>query len=88
MTKIYKKVLETNFEAALIKAKKTTTPLPPDVKLKLYALYKIATKNQENPTGDKPLINAFKANALFQAKHLSRKKAMEAYIALVNKEIS
>jgi diazepam-binding inhibitor (GABA receptor modulating acyl-CoA-binding protein) len=49
--------------------------------LKLYALYKIATKNQENPSGDKPLINAFKANALFQAKHMNIETAMLEYIS-------
>ena len=54
--------------------------------LKLYALYKIATKNQENPSGDKPLISAFKANALFQAKHMSIETAMLEYIAIVKEE--
>jgi diazepam-binding inhibitor (GABA receptor modulator, acyl-CoA-binding protein) len=56
--------------------------------LKLYALYKIATKNQENPSGDKPLISAFKANALFQAKHINIETAMLEYIAIVEKEVS
>ena len=56
--------------------------------LKLYALYKIGTKNQENPSGDKPLISAFKVNALFQAKHINIETAMLEYIAIVEKEVS
>lgn len=56
--------------------------------LKLYALYKIATKNQENPSGDKPLISAFKVNALFQAKHINIETAILEYIAIVEKEVS
>jgi acyl-CoA-binding protein len=68
------------------KVNSSNKSLPPDTMLKLYALYKIATKNQENPSGDKPLISAFKANALFQAKHMSIETAMLEYIAIVAKE--
>ena len=64
-----------------------TQPLPADILLKLYAYYKIANKNSKHPQSKIPLINAFKANALIQAKNISREEAMHNYIALVSKEI-
>ncbi len=78
--------LEADFNKAVARVNSSKKSLPPDTMLKLYALYKIATKNQENPSGDKPLINAFKANALFQAKHMSIETAMLKYITIVEKE--
>jgi len=57
-------------------------PLPPDVLLNLYAYYKIANQNKNHPGSKTPLINAFKSNALIQAKNLKPKEAMEAYIKL------
>ncbi|MDB4767395.1 acyl-CoA-binding protein [Flavobacteriaceae bacterium] len=78
--------LEADFNKAVARVNSSNKSLPPDTMLKLYALYKIATKNQENPSGDKPLINAFKANALFQAKHMSIETAMLKYITIVEKE--
>ena len=78
--------LEADFNKAVARVNSSKKSLPPDTMLKLYALYKIATKNQENPSGDKPLINAFKANALFQAKHMSIETAMLEYITIVEKE--
>ncbi|WP_437399397.1 acyl-CoA-binding protein [Flagellimonas lutimaris] len=64
-----------------------TDPLPADLLLKLYAYFKIANKNFDNPGSRTPLINAFKANALFQAKRISVEEAMEKYVALVEKEL-
>jgi len=55
--------------------------------LKLYAYYKIANKNFDNPGSKTPLINAFKANALIQAQNISREEAMKAYIKLVKTEV-
>jgi len=78
--------IESDFNKAVDKVNSSNKSLPPDTMLKLYALYKIATNNQENPSGDKPLISAFKANALFQAKHMSIETAMLEYIAIVAKE--
>lgn len=78
--------IESDFNKAVDKVNSSNKSLPPDTMLKLYALYKIATKNQENPSGDKPLISAFKANALFQAKHMSIETAMLEYITIVAKE--
>jgi len=53
----------------------------------LYAYYKIANKNYNNPGSKTPLINAFKANALIQAQNIDRKEAMDLYVNLVQKEI-
>ncbi len=64
-----------------------TDPLPADLLLKLYAYYKIANKNLNNPRSKTPLINAFKANALIQAQKVKPEEAMEFYIDLVKKEI-
>jgi len=61
--------------------------MPADLLLKLYAFYKIANKNYNNPGSKTPLINAFKANALIQAKNISRDNAMKSYIKLVKKEL-
>ncbi len=58
-------------------------PLPADTLLKLYAYYKIANENKNHPGSKTPLINAFKANALIQAKDLAPKAAMTAYIKMV-----
>ena len=61
-----------------------TEPLPADILLKIYAYYKIATENYSNPGSSKPLINAFKMNALIQAQDMSIKKASKLYIETVN----
>jgi acyl-CoA-binding protein len=80
------KKLETDFLKAVSYMNNYTEVLPADILLKLYAYYKIANENFNNPGSRTPLINAFKANALIQAKNLSRKDAMKRYIALVKKE--
>lgn len=79
--------LNRDFNAAVDYVNSYTEPLPADFLLKLYAYYKIANKNHNNPGSTTPLINAFKANALIQAKDISREKAMKEYIKLVKKEI-
>ncbi len=80
--------LQANFEKAVAFVNNYKEPLPPDLLLKLYAYYKIANKNYNNPGSKTPLINAFKANALIQAQNIEPEGAMEMYIALVKKEIS
>ncbi|MBD0852362.1 acyl-CoA-binding protein [Maribacter arenosus] len=82
-----KETLRKNFEEAVAEVNNYTEALPADLLLKLYAYYKIANKNFDNPGSKTPLINAFKANALIQARNISRREAMESYIALVKKEI-
>lgn len=79
--------LNRDFETAVAFVNSYTEPLPADLLLKLYAYYKIANKNQNHPGSRTPLINAFKANALIQAKNISREKAMKEYVKLVKKEI-
>ncbi|RAV28464.1 acyl-CoA-binding protein [Sinomicrobium soli] len=75
--------LDKAFEDAVERVNNYTAPLPADFLLRLYAYYKIANKNYDNPGSRKPLINAFKANALFQARNVSEREAKEKYIDLV-----
>ncbi|MGB7393117.1 MAG: acyl-CoA-binding protein [Pricia sp.] len=77
------KKLHTDFENAVAYVNDYTQPMPADLLLKLYAYFKIANKNYENPGSSTPLINAFKANALIQARKMNREQAMKAYIKLV-----
>lgn len=82
-----KEKLHTDFLEAVEFINNYTKPLPADLLLKLYAYYKIANKNFSNPGSKTPLINAFKANALIQAKNIDREEAMKRYIRLVKKEV-
>lgn len=82
-----KKKLHINFEEAVAYVNNFTEPIPADVLLKLYAYYKIANANFDNPGSKTPLINAFKVNALFQAKNMNEKQAMKSYIALVSEAL-
>mgnify|MGYP003671151548 CR=1 FL=1 len=75
--------LHLRFTEAVAFVNSYTEPLPADVLLKLYAYYKIANQNRNDPGSKTPLINAFKANALIQAKNLDRREAMLGYIKLV-----
>lgn len=78
------------FKKAYERASNTTIQLPPDVMLHLYAYYKHAIHSEGfyTPSGDSELRNAFKLNALFQVKDLSKKEAKIRYIDLVNKYIT
>ncbi|GAA0873163.1 hypothetical protein GCM10009117_23100 [Gangjinia marincola] len=75
--------LNTAFKAAVEKVNHHDQPFPADFLLKLYAHYKIATKSNTYPGGSNPLINAFKANALFQLQNTTVSKAKKGYITLV-----
>ncbi|RNC91614.1 MAG: acyl-CoA-binding protein [Allomuricauda sp.] len=79
--------LKKQFDDAVAMVNRYDKPLPADLLLKLYAYYKIANKNFENPGSKTPLINAFKANALIQAQNISVEEAMKNYIKLAKKEI-
>jgi len=60
--------------------------LPPDVMLRLYAYYKLATKNRpdfSNKAYDNSIRNAFKFNAFTQLKGISIKVAKIEYIKIV-----
>lgn len=82
-----KKNLRSDFEAAVSFVNEYEAPIPADILLKLYAYYRVAHKNYKNPGSKTPLINAFKANALIQAQHISIDEAMESYIKLVRDEL-
>ncbi len=73
-------ILDKEFESAVDRVSKHFEPFPADVLLKLYAYYKIATRNKVLPQGGNPLINAFKTNALFQAQNLTQNEAKVHYI--------
>ncbi|MGW9685587.1 acyl-CoA-binding protein [Flagellimonas sp. 2504JD1-5] len=79
--------LNIQFREAVAFVNSYTEPMPADLLLKLYAYFKIANKNYDNPGSKTPLINAFKANALFQAKNISVEEAMLKYIELVDAKI-
>ncbi len=77
--------LDERFEIAFEIASAMTQKLPPDVMLKFYAYYKLATKGKtySTPSGESPLRNAFKLNAMFQLNTISEDEAKEKYIELV-----
>ncbi len=77
--------LDEKFNKAFEIASAMTQKLPPDTMLKFYAYYKLATKGKtySTPSGQSPLRNAFKLNAMFQLNNLSEEEAKEKYIELV-----
>jgi len=78
------KTLEIKFQEAVKRVNAYTEPFPADTLLRLYAYYKKATNDYGRPSSSKAIINAFKTNALFQAKDISEEKAKRIYIDLVN----
>ncbi len=78
------KELDNEFQEAVNRVNAHTDPFPADFLLRLYAYYKKATNNYEQPSSKKPIINAFKANALFQIKDITEDEAKSTYIELVN----
>ncbi|MCW5519308.1 acyl-CoA-binding protein [Aureitalea sp. L0-47] len=75
--------LDIEFQKAVDSINGHKDPFPADVLLRLYAYYKRATNDEDRPSGGKPLINAFKTNALFQTQHLTVDEAKELYIETV-----
>ena len=78
-----KNTLKEEFEKAVNIVNSYQQPLPADFLLTIYALYKKATNDVDKPSSSREIINAFKTNALFQIKHLSREDATKAYIKTV-----
>ena len=76
--------LNIEFEDAVERINSFTEPFPADFLLRLYAYFKKATHNYERPSSSKPIINAFKTNALFQVKSVTPDEAKRIYIDLVN----
>jgi len=75
--------LHTEFIEAVARINAHSEPFPADFLLRLYAYYKKATNNYSRPSSSKPIINAFKTNALFQIKDVSEDEAKRIYIDLV-----
>ncbi|WP_411895965.1 acyl-CoA-binding protein [Winogradskyella sp. A2] len=78
------KKLDIEFDEAVDRVNGHTEPFPADFLLRLYAYYKKATNDYGRPNSRKPIINAFKTNALFQIQDISEDQAKEEYIKLVN----
>lgn len=76
--------LNITFNKAVERINAHTEPFPADFLLRLYAYYKKATNNYSRPSSSKPIINAFKTNALFQVKDISEDEAKRIYIDLVD----
>ncbi|WP_040248613.1 acyl-CoA-binding protein [Psychroserpens mesophilus] len=76
--------LDTAFQDAVARINAHTQPFPADFLLRLYAYYKKATNNYGRPSSSKPIINAFKTNALFQIQDVTQDEAKQVYIDLVN----
>jgi len=76
--------LDIEFKTAVNRVNDHTEPFPADFLLRLYAYFKKATNNYDRPSSRKPIINAFKTNALFQVKNISQDEAKQKYINLVN----
>lgn len=76
--------LDIEFQEAVNRVNAHTDPFPADFLLRLYAYYKKATNDYGQPSSKKPIINAFKTNALFQIKDITPDEAKATYIELVN----
>lgn len=75
--------LDKEFLDAVTRINTHSEPFPADMLLRLYAYYKKATNNYSRPGSSKPIINAFKTNALFQIQDVSEDEAKRIYIDLV-----
>jgi len=75
--------LDKEFQDAVGRINAHKEPFPADFLLRLYAYYKKATNDYGRPSSRKPIINAFKTNALFQVKNISQDEAKHEYINLV-----
>ena len=75
--------LEIKFQEAVKHVNAYNEPFPADTLLKLYAYYKKSTNDYGSPSSSKAIINAFKTNALFQAKDITQDEAKKEYIDLV-----
>ncbi len=76
--------LDIAFRTSVKRINNHTNPFPADFLLRLYAYYKKATNDYGRPNSRKPIINAFKTNALFQVQDINEDDAKKEYIKLVN----
>jgi acyl-CoA-binding protein len=75
--------LDIEFNDAVERINNFSEPFPADFLLRLYAYYKKATNDYGRPSSRKPIINAFKTNALFQVRDVTQDEAKRIYIDLV-----
>lgn len=75
--------LDKEFRTAVDRVNDHKEPFPADFLLRLYAYYKKATNDYNRPSSRKPIINAFKTNALFQVQNINEDEAKQEYIDLV-----
>jgi acyl-CoA-binding protein len=75
--------LDIEFQEAVERINAHSEPFPADFLLRLYAYFKKATNNYGRPSSSKPIINAFKTNALFQVQNVTQDEAKRIYIDLV-----
>ena len=85
--------LEEVFKNAYVKVGETQKRFPQDILLHFYSYYKQATNNNSlrvihQPENGEELVNAFKANALFQIKALSKREAKIKYIELAKQQLN
>lgn len=76
--------IDIEFQEAVARINAHKETFPADFLLRLYAYYKKASNNYSRPSSSKPIINAFKTNALFQIKDVSSDDAKQIYVELVN----
>lgn len=76
--------LDIQFRDRVERINSYTEPFPADFLLRLYAYYKKATNDYGRPNSRKPIINAFKTNALFQVQGVTPDEAKRIYIDLVD----
>lgn len=85
--------LENVFLTAYDKVSNTKKKFPQDVLLHFYSYYKQATNDNKlqvvhQPETGEELVNAFKANALFQIKSISQREAKISYIKLAKQQLN
>ena len=85
--------LEEVFKDAYDKVGKTQKRFPQDILLHFYSYYKQATNDNSLrvfhlPETGEELVNAFKANALFQIKALSKREAKIKYFQLAKQQLN
>jgi len=85
--------LEEAFFEAYKKVGETQKKFPQDILLHFYSYYKQATNDNRlqvyhQPESGEELVNAFKANALFQIKTMSQREAKIKYIQLAKQQLN
>jgi acyl-CoA-binding protein len=92
LNQLDKKELESLFQKCYNVVRNTSKRFPQDTLLRFYSYYKLATNEdrlevRHLPENGEELINAFKANAMFQVQQMRPKQAKIKYIKLTMKEL-